>query len=42
MTEETDIMKDPEEKACREAFGYFDWNKSGSIPFSVMLIVKEL
>ena len=35
-----DIMEDPEERACREAFEYYDWNKSGTIPFSVQFIVK--
>ena len=35
-----DIMEDPEERACREAFEYYDWNKSGTIPFSVQIIVK--
>ena len=29
--------KEEEEKAYREAFEYFDWNKSGTIPTSVRL-----
>ena len=29
--------KQEEEKAYREAFEYFDWNKSGTIPTSVRL-----
>ena len=41
-TQEKDITKDPGETACREAFDYYDWNKSGSIPFSVMLIVEDI
>ena len=36
MAGEMDILEDPEEKACREAFEYYDWNNSGTIPFSVM------
>ena len=37
-----DIMEDPEERACREAFEYYDWNKSGTIPFSVQIIFKKI
>ena len=32
------VMEDPEERACREAFEYYDWNKSGTIPFSVKIM----
>ena len=32
------ILEDPEERAYREAFEYYDWNKSGTIPFSVQSI----
>ena len=42
MAEEMDILEDPEEKACREAFEYYDWNKSGTIPFSVQIIFKKI
>ena len=33
----TDIQKEneAEEKAYKEAFDYFDWNRSGTIPASV-------
>ena len=32
------VIEDPEERACREAFEYYDWNKSGTIPFSVKIM----
>ena len=32
---ESMVLEDPEERAYREAFEYYDWNKSGTIPFSV-------
>ena len=34
-------MEDPEERACREAFEYYDWNKSGTIPFSVKIMYSS-
>ena len=35
---ESMVLEDPEERAYREAFEYYDWNKSGTIPFSVKSI----
>ena len=35
------VMEDPEERACREAFEYYDWNKSGTIPFSVKIMYSS-
>ena len=35
---ESMVLEDPEERAYREAFEYYDWNKSGTIPFSVQSI----
>ena len=34
-SKDTKKDKEEEEKAYKEAFDYFDWNKSGSIPSSV-------
>ena len=35
------VIEDPEERACREAFEYYDWNKSGTIPFSVKIMYSS-
>ena len=34
-SKDTNKDKEEEEKAYREAFEYFDWNKNGTIPTSV-------
>ena len=34
-SKDTKKDKEEEEKAYKEAFDYFDWNKSGTIPSSV-------